>query len=130
MTSFKQTTHTSFSLMFIVLLSCNCCVEPPSCMFIVVCLSVCLNLGACFWGVATFRPRRSLLSFPILIVLYLLFMFDTTSMNKGVSCSFIVSLFLPKLRPVRLLRVWIPEGLTQADSQFLGAGILMSGIIL
>ena len=30
------------------------------------------------------------------------------------------------IRPVRLLRVWISEGLTQANSQFSGVGILMS----
>ena len=30
------------------------------------------------------------------------------------------------LRPVRLLRVWVSEGLTQADSDFSGVGILMS----
>ena len=30
------------------------------------------------------------------------------------------------IRPVRLLRVWVSESLTQADSQFSGVGIVMS----
>ena len=38
----------------------------------------------------------------------------------------LVLVIITAIRPVRLLRVWVSGGLTQADSSFSGVGILMS----